>query len=365
MPNFRRPNTHRPGLSRRFVAAAVAAASLSLVLASCSPTAPSTDSPDGSSDAELTPLSLQLGWLIDDGIAGEAVALSKGWYEEAGIDLEINAGGPSLDGVALVSSGASDIGQLSSSPSLMLARSQGIPVQAFAAGLQKHPYTFFSLAENAVTEPHDLIGKTVGVQATGQVLLQAVLAANDIDPSDVTVQVVGSEITPLTTGAVDVWTGWATTASIARTLGEVDTDYFEMALWDAGVQLYPRVYYATESTLADKPETLATYLEVTSRGWEYAYANLDEAAAAVAELAPGLDTEIIAEGITIAHAYEADGSGTRVNWGTMDPDVWANQLDTWESLGLFPNAVPALDDVIDTSILDDTKSTRVEISDEL
>ncbi|WP_158254077.1 ABC transporter substrate-binding protein [Cryobacterium sp. Y50] len=362
MSTIRLPNAQRRSLSRRVVAAAVAAASLSLILSSCSSTAP--DVPAGDSPAELTPLSLQLGWLIDDGIAGEAVALSKGWYEEAGIDLKINAGGPSLDGVALVSSGASDIGQLSSSPSLMLARSQGIPVQAFAAGLQKHPYTFFSLAENAVTEPHDLIGKTVGVQATGQVLLQAVLAANDIDPSDVTVQVVGSEITPLTTGAVDVWTGWATTASIGRTLGEVNKDYFEMALWDAGVQLYPRVYYATESTLADKPETLETYLEVTSRGWEYAYANLDEAAAAVAALAPGLDAGIIADGITIGHTYEAESSGTRVPWGSMDPDVWAKQLDTWESLGLFPNAVPALDDVIDTTILDETKDTRVKMSDE-
>ena len=46
----------------------------------------------------------------------------------------------------------------------MLARSAGIPVKAFAAGYQKHPFTYFSLADNPIRTPEDMIGKTIATQ---------------------------------------------------------------------------------------------------------------------------------------------------------------------------------------------------------
>ncbi len=54
--------------------------------------------------------------------------------------------------------GRASIGQLSSSPSLMLARSAGIPVKAIAAGYQKHPFTYFSLSGDPIRSPQDMIG---------------------------------------------------------------------------------------------------------------------------------------------------------------------------------------------------------------
>ena len=81
---------------------------------------------------------------------GEVVAKRMGIYAEEGIELEVTPGGPGVDGVASVAAGRAQSGQLSSSPSLMLARSAGIPVKAFAAGYQKHPFTYFSLANNPI-----------------------------------------------------------------------------------------------------------------------------------------------------------------------------------------------------------------------
>ena len=84
---------------------------------------------------------MQLGWLASNGILGEVVAQKKGFYAEQGVELEIVPGGPNVDGVAGVAAGQSLLGTVSSSPSVMLARSAGIPVKAFAAGYQKHPFT--------------------------------------------------------------------------------------------------------------------------------------------------------------------------------------------------------------------------------
>ena len=65
----------------------------------------------------------------------------------------------------------------------MLAASQGIPVTSFAVGAQKHPYCFFSLPKSPIRTPKDMIGRKIGVQATGQILLTALLRKNDI-PDD-------------------------------------------------------------------------------------------------------------------------------------------------------------------------------------
>ena len=51
-----------------------------------------------------------------------------GYFEEEKLNVKIQPGGPNIDGVAIVASGRYEIGQVSSSPSLMLAASQKIPV---------------------------------------------------------------------------------------------------------------------------------------------------------------------------------------------------------------------------------------------
>ena len=80
--------------------------------------------------AEAAKVSMQLGWLASNGIMGEVVAKRTGIYDELGIELEVTPGGPGVDGVASVAAGRAQVGHLSSSPSLMLARSAGIPVKA-------------------------------------------------------------------------------------------------------------------------------------------------------------------------------------------------------------------------------------------
>ena len=81
----------------------------------------------GAHGAGRTKIDMQLGWLIGGNQLGEVVAKKQGYFDQEGIDFEIQPGGPNIDGVAIVASGRFDLGQVSSSPSLMLAVSQGLP----------------------------------------------------------------------------------------------------------------------------------------------------------------------------------------------------------------------------------------------
>src|SRR5437660_5805478 len=129
----------------------------------------------GFAQAKTQTVNLQLGWLAGNNNIGEVVAKQLGYFEEEKLNVVIQPGGPSIDGVAIVASGRHEIGQVSSSPSLMLAASQKIPVKCFATGLQQHPYTFFSLEKKPIRTPQDMIGKKIGIQATGKILLSALL----------------------------------------------------------------------------------------------------------------------------------------------------------------------------------------------
>src|ERR1051325_3584028 len=58
-------------------------------------------------------ITYQLGWLASGNNLGEVVAKRLGYYEAEKLDLKIQPGGPSIDGVAVVAAGRTDIGQRS------------------------------------------------------------------------------------------------------------------------------------------------------------------------------------------------------------------------------------------------------------
>ena len=197
--------------------------------------APFTIGSRGLAQAGLQPVNMQLGWITGGNQIGEVVAKRLGYFEQEKINFAIQAGGPNIDGVAIVASGRYEVGQVSSSPSLMLAASQGIPVTCFAVGAQQHPYAFFSLPRAPIRTPKDMIGRKIGVQATGQILLAALLRKNGIPDDQVQKVIIGSDMTPLMTGQVDAVTGWITNTTALKVLGN---DYIALRLWDCGVRLY-------------------------------------------------------------------------------------------------------------------------------
>jgi NitT/TauT family transport system substrate-binding protein len=303
-------------------------------------------------------VNLQLGWLLSGNQIGEVCAKAMGFYEAEGIDLKIQAGGPNIDGVAVVAAGRFEAGQVSSSPSLMLAASQDIPIRCFATGAQEHPYTFFSLKKKPVREPKDLIGKKVGIQATGVILLKALLAKNKIPEKEVEIVTIGADMAPLLTGQVDVVTGWLTNTTALKVLGP---DRVDMRLWDHGVKLYALPYYATVETIKTKQDLLAKFLRATGKGWAYAHANRDKAVELLVKEFPNLVAADEREAIEPMLQYAFSPRTAIEGWGTMDPAVWQDQINLYSELGQFSKRTPKLEEVMTLDILKATADARPKI----
>lgn len=320
--------------------------------------APLTINSRGLAQSGLQPVNMQLGWITGGNQLGEVVAKRLGYFEQEKISFTIQAGGPNIDGVAIVASGRYEVGQVSSSPSLMLAASQSIPVTCFAVGAQEHPYAFFSLPRAPIRTPKDMIGRKIGVQATGQILLTALLRKNGIAEDQVQKVIIGSDMTPLMTGQVDAVTGWITNTTALKVLG---ADYITLRLWDCGVRLYALPYYATTETLAQKADLLAGFLRAAGRGWAYAKANPEKAVDLLVQEYPNLvrADELVAAPIMFDVEFTARTKDH--GWGSFDPGVWEAQIDQYDELKQFPAGKPKLEQVMTTKILDVTENDRPKI----
>jgi NitT/TauT family transport system substrate-binding protein len=303
-------------------------------------------------------INMQLGWLGGGNQLGEVAAKHLGYFEEEGLAFAIQPGGPSIDGVAIVASGRFEIGQVSSSPSLMLAASQDIPVKAFAVSAQEHPYAFFSLASSPIKTPQDMVGKKIGIQATGKILLSALLKKHQIPESEVEAVVIGADMTPLATGQVHAVTGWLTNTTAMSALPE---EPVAMKMWNHGVQLYANPYYTTTGVLESDPEMLAGFLRAAGKGWAYANDNREAAVDLLIKEFPNLvkEDEMAAAEIMLAHVFTE--ATAKNGWATFDPAIWQEQIRLYEELGQFSAGAPELDEVITTAILEATAEARPKI----
>ena len=310
------------------------------------------------SAASPTKIRLNLGWLASNGLLGEVVAMKKGYYAEQGIELEIVPGGPNVDGIAGVASGQGALGQISSSPSVMLARGAGMPLKAIAAGYQKHPYAYFSRKGKPIRSAQDMIGKTVAIQPTGAILLRALLAKNNVPEDKVKIVNMGADMNQLVTGQADAVVGWLTNTNALKVLGD---DRVDLMLWDTGIQLYANVYYTTDKELAAHPKELAGWTAATARGWGYARDHQEEAVNLLVEAFPNLDKPSEMDAIGPLMKFAFNDTTKTVGWGAMTKENWAAQIKSYADLGQFKEKVPTVDEVMTLSVLEATADIRKQV----
>lgn len=285
------------------------------------------------------PVSMRLGWLANAQYAGDFVALEKGWYKERGIDLRIDPGGPNIDPVSLTATGSNTIGNVASIAAMFLARSNGLPVRAFATALQRHPFAFITLRKD-IKSPKDFVGKKIGIQATARPLIDAVIAKYKLPRDQVQIQVIGSDTVPLKTGQVDVITAWVIDAPQMDAVGPGAT---ALLLWDMGIQLYAFTYFASEDVIQKRSDMLTQFVGASARGWAYAADNPEEATDIVLKYAKDLKRDLELETWKREIPFLSSAKTKEQGWGWMEPQVWDEAIKVYSDLGLMKAPVTSKD----------------------
>jgi NitT/TauT family transport system substrate-binding protein len=307
----------------------------------------SVGSPSVASAQAATPVGLQLGWFANAQMAGDFTAIGKGYFRDAGLDVKIVPGGPSIDPVGVVASGSVLVGNVASIGVLVTGRSRGVPIKAFASAFQRHPFAFFFLKESGIKTPADFAGKTIGIQGTARPLLDAVLAKYQVPREKVNVIIIGGTTTPLLTKQADVVSGWV--INYAQNVPiQGKSDHF--LLWDLGIRMYAYTYFTTDQAYASKKDVLTRYIAAAAKGWLYAKDHPEEAVDLVLKSASGLERDMEIPTWKISIPYVTSDATRQHGWGYMDPQVWSNLSDTYFSLDQIPRKVTA-DEVMTNDVV--------------
>ena len=314
----------QPVSRRGFLQGALAAAALAGV------------APEAARAQAPTPVGLQLGWFANAQMAGDFTAIGKGYFKDAGLDVKIVPGGPSIDPVGVVASGSVAVGNVASIGVLVAGRSRGVPLKAFATAFQRHPFAFFFLKDSGIKTPADFSGKTIGIQGTARPLLDAVLAKYQVPRDKVNVIIIGGTTTPLLTKQADVVSGWV--INYAQNLPiEGKADHF--LLWDLGIRMYAYTYFTTDQMFGSRKDVLTRYVAAAGKGWLYAKDHPDEAVDYVLKSASGLERDMEIPTWKVSIPYISSAMTQQQGWGYMDPQVWAALSDTYFSLDQIPRKV--------------------------
>jgi NitT/TauT family transport system substrate-binding protein len=224
-------------------------------------------------------VTVRLKWFNQAQFAGFYVARESGFYKAAGLDVNIQPGGPDFPAVQMVTGGNEQFG-VTGADQVLIARSKGVPVVALAVIYRRNPFVLFSLAKSGIKTPADFAGKTIGVKIGGneELIYRAVLAGAGVDKSKLTEMPVKFDISPLLSGTVDVWPGYLINEVLAAK--EKGFDVNVIAPVDYGIDLYADTLFTTEKMLKEKPDVVAKFVAATLKGWDAAIAAPEDAARA-------------------------------------------------------------------------------------
>ena len=308
--------------------------------------------------AENAKVIIKLDWLMSNGQIGDVMAVQQGFFKEAGLDVEFNPGGPNSATVPPVVSGEATLGQFSESTQLVAARASGVPIKILACGFRTGPYALASLPKAPVRQAADMIGKKIGIQPTARVVIDAVIAKNNLDASKITIVNVGFDKAPLERGEVDAIGGWITNTQSLSVLGP---DRIDLLVSDMGLPSYANVYFATDEAIEKNADVLAKFIGAVSKGWEWTKNNPQDAVKKTVEAYPDMSLEWELKTIDLILKLSFDAATAANGWGAFDPAKIEEQIAMFDALKQYEQGRPKLEDVYTLKILEMTKDIRRKI----
>ncbi|WP_265520414.1 ABC transporter substrate-binding protein [Oerskovia flava] len=239
----------------------------------------------GEGGDELTPVTVTLNWVPYGEHAPFYYGVEQGIFEEEGIDLTIQPGNGSGNTVQQVAQGNTDFGW-ADTPPLANAISSGMPVKSVGVFLQTGPSSVEFFSDQQITEPADLVGKTVG-GTPGDAMygtFPAWLEINGVDPADVTVVNVDAagKIAALIEGRVDAIQGFH--HDQAPTIeNQTGTQVDALPFADFGMNLLGTGLVVNDATIEGDPDLVEAMVRATSRSFLEAADDREAAVAAMAE----------------------------------------------------------------------------------
>lgn len=282
------------------------------------------------SSASPDKVRIQLKWLHSFQFAGYYMALEKGFYREANLDVKILEGGL-LDGKYTdnMLEGKSEFAVVSSGA--ILDRMAGKSVVALAAITQRSPAVLFVRANSNIHTPLDLAGKRLEMYDSAEII--AMLNKEGINLNEINTHPndIDFSVDDLVNSKIDAQFGYVTDE--AYQLKKKRVEYRVINPADYGVNLYNDVLITSEHYLRSHPAQVDAFRRASLRGWEYALAHIDETNQFIHQhYAPNKSLDQL--DFEARELYKLI-MPEMVQVGHMNPERWQKIGETYAALGMM------------------------------
>ncbi len=273
--------------------------------------------------APLRHIRLPMGYIPSVQYAPFYVAVEKGYFAAAGIELEFDYSFET-NGVQLVGAGELPFA-IVSAEQVLLARAQGLPVVYVLAWFQKFPVAIISTPDAQITTPADLAGKRLGTPAlegANYIGLLALLAAAGVPPAAVTIEAVGfNQVPALTAKQVDAVVVYSNNEPIRLAAEGLSLNTLQVSDY---ASLAANGILTNEDTLANDPALISAFNGALLHGLQDTLADPAGAYAITKQYVEGLTDDTLEQQVLAATIalWQSD------HLGFSQPAAWENMQAT-------------------------------------
>lgn len=235
-------------------------------------------------------VTLQLKWVTQAQFAGYYVAKEKGFYDEVGLDVTINPGGPDISPPQIIAGGGADV-VIDWMPSALASREKGVALVNIAQPFKRSGMMLTCRKETGIAKPQDFRGKTLGVWFFGNEYpflswMSKLGISTKGGDKGVKVLKQGFNVDPLLQKQADC----VSTMTYNEYWQVIDaglkpSDLVVFKYEDEGVATLEDGLYVLEDRLKDAAfvDRMARFVKASMKGWAWARANQKDAALIVLE----------------------------------------------------------------------------------
>lgn len=229
-------------------------------------------------------LTLRPQWAPQCQFAGYYMAVEKGFYKEAGIDLTIKDGGPGITGLQEVNERKTDFAT-SWLISALRMRAKGQKIVLIGQFFQKPALMLLAHKSANIHSPEQFQGHTLGVWP-GDFQIPPKALIRKLHLKDVNITNQPFDVTPFINGEIDIAS--AMRYNEYHQVLDAGIPAEELTIFnfsDFGMNLPEDGIYVHEDFLASHPEKCRKMIQASIKGWQYAFAHKEETIALITSLA--------------------------------------------------------------------------------
>jgi NitT/TauT family transport system substrate-binding protein len=242
-------------------------------------------------------LNAYMNWTLHGQHGPWFVAKARGYFSQAGIEMNIQRGYGSADTVKKVLTGVADVGLADPLP-IIIAVAEGQPVKAFMGGFMVEPCVLHSAAEHGnVRGPKDMEGKSMGGPPADVciTLLRAVMEKAGADFSKVRVENMDAptRIPMLAAGRIDAAADFIGSEILWEKALRAGGKRRVGFRYDQFIEKYGLMAVVGEKTIKEKPEVVRGITLALLRGFQDHLKDPEMAANTILQAHPELDRDYV------------------------------------------------------------------------